>query len=104
MVDADAIPPVARASGFRRHLLSSALAFGVGIGALTTVSAAFAPAAAQAATRSLSVDQQELALVQYGQFYQHPRYGHVWVPANVPQGWRPYQDCKWVYQNAAMVL
>jgi hypothetical protein len=48
----------------------------------------------------MSVDQQEATLAQYGQFYSHPKYGHAWVPANVPQGWRPYQGCNWVYQNA----
>jgi hypothetical protein len=87
----------------RQHLLSSAIAFGIALSGLGIVTAAFSPAAAQAAGQgvaAMSVDQQEATLAQYGQFYSHPKYGHAWVPANVPQGWRPYQGCNWVYQNA----
>ena len=33
----------------------------------------------------------------------HPRYGEVWVPGVVPEGWAPYPPCHWVFdrqQNA----
>jgi hypothetical protein len=37
------------------------------------------------------------ALASYGQWVQHPRWGQVWIPANVPADWAPYSYGHWVY-------
>lgn len=39
------------------------------------------------------------ALDGYGQWQPHPRWGEVWVPANRPADWRPYQVGHWVYTD-----
>lgn len=37
------------------------------------------------------------ALSPYGAWYQVAPYGWVWTPYDVPVGWRPYTDGRWVY-------
>ena len=37
------------------------------------------------------------ALRPYGQWVVSPQWGHVWIPAGMPQGWRPYSDGHWDY-------
>jgi hypothetical protein len=39
------------------------------------------------------------ALQPYGQWVATPQYGQVWIPANVPPGWRPYTNGHWDYTN-----
>lgn len=43
-------------------------------------------------------DVQEV-LARYGQFMKHDKYGDVWKPMQVAQGWRPYEPCHWVYNQ-----
>src|SRR5262245_51386361 len=39
------------------------------------------------------------ALEGYGQWVQHPRWGEVWIPEQVPQDWQPYRIGHWVYTD-----
>jgi uncharacterized protein DUF6600 len=36
-------------------------------------------------------------LDRYGDWREQPRYGHVWVPRDVPPDWAPYSTGRWVY-------
>jgi hypothetical protein len=79
-----------------RRLVSAVLiGCGIAFGALSApiVLGALAPAAAQ-----ISEDAQ-IALEQYGSWRPHPRFGDVWVPADVPPDWRPYAYGHWVYTD-----
>jgi len=38
-------------------------------------------------------------LARYGQFMKHEKYGDVWKPTQVAQGWRPYEPCNWVFNQ-----
>jgi hypothetical protein len=51
----------------------------------------FAPAHAQVSAEFQS------ALEPYGSWQPHPRFGEVWVPYDLPPGWRPYTYGRWVY-------
>lgn len=59
------------------------------------------PAVAVEQPQQLSQRAQEFkqVLAQFGSFQAHARYGEVWVPSNavVPQGWKPYAPCNWIY-------
>jgi len=55
------------------------------------------PAAAQA--RVALSSEFRLALEPYGQFRSHPRWGVVWIPADVGPDWRPYTVGHWVYSD-----
>jgi hypothetical protein len=79
---------------FRSRHIVSALAFGL-------MACVFAPAAAnaQASAPFVAIPAEtnyRVVLERHGQFYAHDQYGVVWVPTSMPQGWRPYSDCKWV--------
>src|SRR5262245_25476510 len=37
------------------------------------------------------------ALEPYGSWQLHPRFGEVWMPYDLPPGWRPYTYGRWVY-------
>jgi hypothetical protein len=54
----------------------------------------FAASSAQAGI----VTSHEATLASYGSFYDHPKYGKVWMPSAdvAPMGWHPYQPCHWV--------
>jgi hypothetical protein len=39
------------------------------------------------------------SLANYGQWSTHPRWGVVWIPADVPPNWAPYRDGHWVYSD-----
>src|ERR1700716_4588322 len=54
----------------------------------------FAASSAQAGI----VASHEATLASYGSFYDHPKYGKVWMPSATvaPMGWHPYQPCHWV--------
>jgi hypothetical protein len=53
---------------------------------------------------SNSVEQSDSAfhsaLEPYGRWIIHPRWGQVWIPANVPDGWRPYTVGHWENDSA----
>ncbi|MGE3869028.1 MAG: DUF6600 domain-containing protein [Pseudorhodoplanes sp.] len=71
-------------------------------GALALPATALIPQAAPFAIRQAQAGllaQHETTLASYGSFYEHAKYGKVWVPAatTVPQGWHPYPACNWVY-------
>jgi hypothetical protein len=36
-------------------------------------------------------------LDRYGDWREAPRYGHVWVPRDIPPDWAPYSAGRWVY-------
>jgi hypothetical protein len=38
-------------------------------------------------------------LAPYGQWSSHPRWGEVWIPADVPPKWAPYRDGHWSYSD-----
>ena len=52
-----------------------------------------APAAAQVS------DDFIFALEPYGRWIHHRRFGEVWVPFDLPRGWRPYEYGHWVYTD-----
>jgi hypothetical protein len=56
---------------------------------------AIQPAHAQA---DFAADFHE-ALADFGQWVPHPRWGEVWVPANVNADWAPYRFGHWVYTD-----
>ncbi len=80
-----------------RHLRSLALALAactvIAVGALTAsvTIATLTPAHAQVSAEFQS------ALEPYGSWQPHPRFGEVWVPYDLPSGWRPYTYGRWVY-------
>jgi uncharacterized protein DUF6600 len=39
------------------------------------------------------------ALDDYGQWVQHPRWGEVWIPSQLPPDWQPYRLGHWVYTD-----
>jgi uncharacterized protein DUF6600 len=57
------------------------------------VGTVFLPTAAQAQD---AIDFR-VALEGYGQWVQHPRWGEVWIPEQVPPDWQPYRLGHWVY-------
>ena len=64
------------------------------LSALLPAHSFFAPATAHASILAT----HEATLASYGTFYDHPKYGKVWMPSSAvaPQGWHPYQPCHWV--------
>ncbi len=79
----------------RRLACAVLIGGGIAFAAISTpiVLGALTPAAAQ-----ISEDAQ-VALEQYGSWRPHPRFGEVWVPADVPPDWRPYAYGHWVYTD-----
>lgn len=67
------------------------VAIAVGALSASVTIAAVTPAHAQVSTEFQS------ALEPYGSWQPHPRFGEVWVPYDLPQGWRPYTYGRWVY-------
>ena len=82
-----------------RHLRSLVLALAacivIAVAALTAsvTIAALTPAHAQVPAEFQS------ALEPYGSWQPHPRFGEVWVPYDLPPGWRPYTYGRWVYTD-----
>ena len=74
-----------------RWLASAALA--VSLVLAPAVGTVFLPAAAQAQD---AIDFR-VALEGYGQWVQHPRWGEVWIPEQVPPDWQPYRLGHWAY-------
>ena len=77
----------------RRLALASLTCVALAIGAVATpiATAALTPAQAQ-----ISAEFQA-ALEPYGHWVRHARWGEVWVPDDIPPGWRPYSYGHWVY-------
>jgi hypothetical protein len=67
------------------------VAIAVGALSASVTIAALAPAHAQVSAEFQS------ALEPYGSWQLHPRFGEVWVPYDLPPGWRPYTYGRWVY-------
>ncbi len=44
-------------------------------------------------------DEMRQVLSKFGQFLSHEKYGEVWKPTQVAQGWRPYEPCHWTYNR-----
>ncbi len=82
-------------SFFRRLLLASLTCFSLAIAAIATpiVAGALTPAQAQVSAEFQS------ALEPYGHWVRHARWGAVWVPDDVPPGWRPYSYGHWIYTD-----
>jgi hypothetical protein len=72
--------------------LIAALLAGGTLGALPLVAT---PAAAQVSIRA----DFRAALQPYGRWERVARWGDVWVPDNLPRGWRPYSIGRWVYTD-----
>jgi hypothetical protein len=88
---------------FRSTLLASAALAGV-IALSVLVGPALLPAdiggAVARAEVTVDINVFDGALSPYGRWYDSPRYGHVWYPTNVRQGWRPYyDDGHWAYSD-----
>jgi hypothetical protein len=79
-------------SGVVRLLAAVAIAlFGVTV---FFADGALRPAHAQ----EMTVEFRE-TLGAYGQWVEHPRWGAVWLPANITPDWRPYRLGHWVYTD-----
>jgi len=80
-----------------RHLRCLALSVIACIAiAACALSAAVTIAAITPAHAQVSAEFQS-ALEPYGSWQPHPRFGEVWVPYDLPPGWRPYTYGRWVY-------
>jgi Family of unknown function (DUF6600) len=80
--------------------LTTGSLFGAALSAilgLTTLAVAPPPPAmAQADPAALEFRE---ALDVYGSWLAHRRWGDVWIPASVPQGWQPYTNGRWVFTD-----
>jgi len=82
-----------------RHLRSLALSVIAGIAiAACALSASMTIAAFTPVHAQVSAEFQS-ALEPYGSWQLHPRFGEVWVPYDLPPGWRPYTYGRWVYTD-----
>jgi uncharacterized protein DUF6600 len=75
-------------------ILGAALSAILGLTTLAVVPPV--PAVAQSDPASLEFRE---ALDVYGSWVPHRRWGDVWVPASVPQGWQPYTNGRWVFTD-----
>ncbi len=48
---------------------------------------------------SVTFDTFRDGLAPYGEWVNVPNYGHVWRPANVAAGWRPYYNGRWEWTD-----
>src|SRR4029078_211720 len=80
-----------------RHLRRLALAVIACIAVVAcTLSASVTIATLTPAHAQVSAEFKS-ALEPYGSWQPHPRFGEVWVPYDLPPGWRPYTYGRWVY-------
>jgi hypothetical protein len=80
-----------------RHLRSLALTvFACITIAACALSASMTIAAITPAHAQVPAEFQS-ALEPYGSWQLHPRFGEVWMPYDLPPGWRPYTYGRWVY-------
>jgi hypothetical protein len=82
----------------RSRLLSTAIVFGIALSSFGGIAVAM-PSAVAPQQQAVTSDQQKAILSQYGQFTSLPKYGEVWVPNQLPQGWHPYPPCNWVFEK-----
>ncbi|HZP71301.1 MAG TPA: DUF6600 domain-containing protein [Pseudolabrys sp.] len=79
-----------------RH--ASAAAIGCAVIAVGVLSVSGTIAVLTPALAQVSAEFQS-ALEPYGSWQPHPRFGEVWVPYDLPPGWRPYTYGRWVYTD-----
>lgn len=78
-----------------RHALISVAATSL----LAATPALFATTAAHAQQEVTVSAEFRTALSPYGEWRRAARWGEVWVPAHMREGWRPYTVGHWVYSN-----
>ena len=79
-------------SGVARLLAAAAVAF-FGLSGL------FADASLRPVQAQEMMTEFRETLGAYGRWIEHPRWGAVWVPADMPVGWQPYRLGHWVYTD-----
>src|SRR5262245_53120137 len=79
-----------------RHLRSLALAVITCIAIAACALSASMTIVATPAHAQVPAEFQS-ALEPYGSWQLHPRFGEVWMPYDLPPGWRPYTYGRWVY-------
>jgi hypothetical protein len=57
------------------------------------------PGATPANAQVIVSQEFRTALAPYGSWEQSRRWGDVWIPARLPQSWRPYTVGHWIYTN-----
>jgi hypothetical protein len=67
--------------------------------ALVGLSGLFADASLRPARAQEMMAEFRETLGAYGRWIEHPRWGAVWVPADIPVDWRPYRLGHWVYTD-----
>lgn len=70
--------------------------------ALALASGAVAPVllpAAAVAQERVSLEIFEAELAPYGIWIDHPRWGRVWSPNDLPRDWRPYTTGRWIWTD-----
>jgi hypothetical protein len=95
--------PVRRANPLhKRAAIALPLAAGISLAALLAAAPMFdfnlRPATPAHAQATVSVEFRT-ALDPYGRWVNHPRWGEVWVPADVDRDWRPYLNGRWEYTD-----
>lgn len=83
----------------RNRPLSSAIVFGIALTSFGGFAAAM-PSMEPQQQQAVTLDQQKAVLSQYGQFTSSAKYGEIWVPNQLPQGWHPYPPCNWVFEKS----
>jgi len=73
--------------------LMKALAAVAAVG--VTAMAGATPAGAASSNSEVSPRAFHDRLTPYGHWFEHPRWGQVWHPTEVPAGFRPYRDGHW---------
>ena len=79
-----------------RHLRSLALTVIACIAIAACALSASMTIAATPAHAQVPAEFQS-ALEPYGSWQLHPRFGEIWMPYDLPPGWRPYTYGRWVY-------
>jgi hypothetical protein len=67
--------------------------------ALFGLSGLFADASLRPVQAQEMMTEFRETLGAYGRWIEHPRWGAVWVPADIPVDWRPYRLGHWVYTD-----
>ncbi|MDH5468832.1 MAG: hypothetical protein OEY25_15580, partial [Candidatus Aminicenantes bacterium] len=57
------------------------------------------PAPAPAPALSMDVSYFYDSLSAYGMWVYHPTNRYIWIPHNVPFGWRPYTRGQWLWTD-----
>lgn len=85
----------------RMSTITRAILAGVSVSALCVATPIIAPSLTPAAaqTRVAIAIEFRTALSPYGSWRSVPRWGEVWIPANVGRNWQPYTVGHWVYSE-----